>query len=41
MVDSIFQKFAEVEFGMASKTILSFIVAFGLLKPLRTISPEN
>lgn len=35
MERSIFPKFAEVEFGMASKTaILSFIVAFGITKAI-------
>jgi predicted MFS family arabinose efflux permease len=27
-------KFAEIEFGVASKTILSFIVAFGITKAI-------
>ena len=35
MERSIFPKFAEVEFGIASKTaILSFIVAFGVTKAI-------
>jgi hypothetical protein len=42
MERSIFPKFAEVEFGMASKTaILSFIVAFGITKAITIILPEN